>query len=287
MNEAVLKQILHQAHDAIIITDETSLVIFWNKAAEQLFEYRADEISGKDFHDLICPADIRERAKSAIQRHITNARSGQPGLSGVIRALRKNTQGDFYVDLSISSIFDENGKLWIYAIIRDVTAKVLNEAALSAKAYTDELTGLPNRRRFQSVFESTTNTAVTLCIFDIDRFKSVNDKYGHDVGDELIKYFASAFLNKLQSAVIVSRMGGEEFCALYATDECSKVIADINQASQYYKNNFSNTLGIPLYTFSTGISCCSNLVSHRSLMKNADIALYLAKENGRNRIEIH
>ena len=208
------------------------------------------------------------------------------GKTVTLPAIRKLTHKPFYVELSISSMTDANGKLWIYAFLRDVTTRVLNEQALQHQVHSDELTKIANRRGFQHHLEHNAGQAVTLCLFDLDHFKKVNDSFGHDVGDTVLYFFAQHFLQKLPGALVVARNGGEEFSALYQGNDVKAVIAEIESAKASYQQKFLAEMTIPLCTFSAGVSTTPMLDSHRILLKNADVALYKAKANGRNRIEI-
>lgn len=286
----VFFSVVQESHDAVIISDQSGFVLFWNKAACRMFEFEVAEAVGKDFHDLICPEALRDQAKRSIARFIQSAGASNTGMVGktvTLPALRKFTHTPFYVELSISSVTDVYGKLWIYAFLRDVTTRVLNEQTLQHQANSDELTKIANRRGFQRYLESNTDQSVTLCLFDLDHFKKINDQYGHDTGDLVLCFFCSHFLQKLSGAIVVARNGGEEFSALYRGDDIHAVIKEIEYTKELYQREFVKEMPIPLCTFSVGISATQALNSHRLLLKNADIALYKAKAkaNGRNRIE--
>jgi diguanylate cyclase (GGDEF)-like protein len=172
--------------------------------------------------------------------------------------------------------------------IRDKEKRYLEE--LENLSVTDQLTGLHNRRYFDEHFTLEQMKVVRygnpLCLMmiDIDHFKNVNDKYGHQVGDTVLKEFANLLQKRVRSSDILSRWGGEEFIILLpATDmkSCEVIAEDLRIAVQEF--NFTSIKNL---TTSIGISQVNAKDSNqRKAIHNADTALYQAKENGRNRIE--
>ncbi len=289
ITDDVFFSIVEQSHDAVIISDGSSRVVYWNDAAEGMFGFSANEMYGKDFHDFICPEYLRAKAKSSIRRFIANEGSETVGMVGgtvTVPALHKSKREPFFVELSISNIADCRGKRWIFAFLRDCTARVLNQQVLQEHAESDPLTGISNRRAFQGQLEALQGKAVTLTLFDLDFFKRVNDRYGHDVGDEAIKFFVREFLSQLEKPCLIARTGGEEFAALYTGVAQVDVVRDLENMRQCYLNAMSNEESIPVCTFSAGVSITNHLISSRHLLKQADIAMYRAKHLGRNRIEL-
>lgn len=289
VHDSVFYSVFQKSHDAVIISDESSLVVFWNDAAETMFEYSQREAVGCDFHDLICPESLRDKAKDSIKKFINSTGCSTVGMVGktvTVPAKRKNSNEEFYVELSISSMIDEDGKLWIYAFLRDATVRVRNEKNLKYRAETDELTKIANRRKFQQVIESLSGRSVILFIFDLDHFKKINDQYGHDVGDQVICNFCENFLKQLPTAVLVARNGGEEFSAIYNSGDLETVLSEVRAVRQSYLQRLSIVSSIPSCTFSAGVVHSTKMTSERDLLKSADLALYVAKERGRNRIEV-
>ena len=102
----------------------------------------------------------------------------------------------------------------------------------------------------------------------------------------MLKFFAENFLQKLQQPTLVARTGGEEFAALYKNVAVSDVIAELEQLRSTYVQAFDEQIDIPLCTFSVGIASTAALSSSRHLLKQADMALYKAKDSGRNQIHV-
>ncbi|MDD9194732.1 sensor domain-containing diguanylate cyclase [Aliivibrio sp. S3MY1] len=159
---------------------------------------------------------------------------------------------------------------------------------LENEAHADFLTGLLNRRGFENrinILQSGKLIYGSIAIFDIDFFKKINDTYGHDVGDEVLVKFTNICMMLLPSEYILSRSGGDEFILLMpeldiirAEEVCECLRLEI------YKEKFTVSTAELELTTSIGVASYSNIVNIRSALNIADKALYLAKNNGRNRV---
>ena len=172
----------------------------------------------------------------------------------------------------------------------DVTDLIRNAEHLERLATTDSLTGLFNRRHFLTTLEGEWSRfqryyrSLTVLMVDIDHFKSVNDRYGHAVGDEAIKAIAEACLQGKRKSDIVGRVGGEEFAVLLPETSLTRarVVAErirktiANQSLQAHEAQFSITASIGIAEASVSMSGAG------SLLAAADQALYQAKAKGRN-----
>jgi len=165
---------------------------------------------------------------------------------------------------------------------------------LQELAYYDPLTGLPNRRFFfehaSLIFEEVKRyeKPLSLLIMDIDRFKKINDTYGHDVGDLVLKTFAGVLRGIVRKSDICARFGGEEFVVLLPnTDlEGARVLAERIRTA-VAKNPVEHDSIVIVFTVSIGVSQYrKGMQNIDELIKEADIALYRAKEGGRNRVEV-
>jgi len=165
---------------------------------------------------------------------------------------------------------------------------------LQELAYYDPLTGLPNRRFFfehaSLIFEEAKRyeKPLSLLIMDIDHFKKINDTYGHDVGDLVLKAFAGVLRGIVRQSDICARFGGEEFVVLLPnTDlEGAKVLAERIRTA-VAKNPVEHGSIVIVFTVSIGISQYrKGMQNIEKLIKEADTALYRAKEGGRNRVEV-
>ncbi|NIK69499.1 sensor domain-containing diguanylate cyclase [Paenibacillus sp. BK720] len=163
----------------------------------------------------------------------------------------------------------------------------LNER-LETLASTDPLTGLKNRRYFQEQLLRHTElsegagTALSLCIIDIDRFKSINDTYGHPVGDLVLTRLAQLLRDQSPDEAVVARFGGEEFVILLPGLDRDRALA---AAERYRAATETTPLGDLRITISIGAATfAAEEESELSLLQQADQALYLSKNNGRNRV---
>lgn len=197
---------------------------------------------------------------------------------------------------------EADGNVGLFGIIQDITAQVahetfMEEARLRAEgaaqralvmAQTDQLTGIANRRRTELALDEAIASAeqagrpVSIAIFDIDHFKRVNDTYGHQAGDEVLKRVAREAAGELRSGDIVGRFGGEEFVIVLpdATLEIASRVAErVRMAVEAGNTN-------PAVTISVGIAELASGENADTLLHRADDALYAAKRAGRNRLRL-
>lgn len=201
-----------------------------------------------------------------------------------------------YIEASISLINDSRGNpSGFKGVIRDITERKVIEQELNYMATHDALTGLPNRLMFnqllnQAILSAKRNSRQLAVFFiDLDRFKIINDTLGHDAGDQLLQEIAKRFRQTLRAVDVVGRLGGDEFVIL---------IEDFNHKSQV-ANVAHKILSAAIkpmmimneecrVTASIGISMYPNDgMDEQSLMKNADIAMYFAKEDGKNNFKFY
>jgi diguanylate cyclase (GGDEF)-like protein len=158
---------------------------------------------------------------------------------------------------------------------------------------TDELTNLPNRRAFMRRLNDEMGrsqrdkTPLTLAMIDLDHFKAVNDKYGHSVGDEILKTYASYILSVFRRYDLVARYGGEEFAVLLPNTDKKGALRAFEKVKQKSAETYYQHEGvkIPVPTFSAGLAIYSPGESEEKIIERADNKLYKAKERGRNRVE--
>lgn len=164
-------------------------------------------------------------------------------------------------------------------------------ADLEAEARVDLLTGLLNRRGFNErvplelAFSARRATSVAIASFDVDHFKSVNDEWGHDVGDKVLARFGRVLAEQARTTDLVARIGGEEFVALLPDTD----LAAAHEFAERVRHALANTAepGIPRVTASAGVAAAAAPEDVEVLLRNADFALYAAKSNGRDRTVVH
>jgi diguanylate cyclase (GGDEF)-like protein len=168
----------------------------------------------------------------------------------------------------------------------------LNEK-LTVLANTDGLTGVLNRRRFVEIGNEALAAAqeqqqpLALVMLDIDFFKQVNDRYGHDAGDEVLRSVARLITVGKREGDSLGRLGGEEFALLLPKSDGQGAYSVIDRIREQIAATFIHASGQQLsITFSAGVSQCNGSSSFEEMLRQADVLLYQAKKNGRNRVEI-
>lgn len=303
--------ILKNVNDIIIGTDENFVIQYWNFAAEQAFGWKAEEVIGK------IAGEVLRTVYSEGGREESVRRINETGMwKGDVIQFTKDDQ-PINIDAHIMMIRDSAGKVTGFVSAnRDVTQRKLAEdkikqtkdaveaanvelqQALAREqwlARTDGLTGLFNRRHFFSMAEQAFavsiryQTPISIIIYDIDHFKLVNDRWGHHMGDDVLKHIARISSEQVRDADVLARYGGEEFIILLpnsGADEAAHVAERIRRSVMSYRIDPEKTqAGI---TVSMGIAEKSmKMTTIDHLIRCADQALYNAKEAGRNCVKIY
>jgi diguanylate cyclase (GGDEF)-like protein len=223
--------------------------------------------------------------------------SSKKSWSGEIKNRKKN--GDSYwVRANIEPILDSDGDILGYQAIRqDITDK----KTIELMSITDELTGLYNRRHFnfkivEAIKEAkASGSLLTFFMMDVDNFKKYNDTYGHKRGDDVLKSVGKVMKEMLSlEGDIAFRLGGEEFGGIVnakSFDEAKESVEAVRYMLENLKIEHSKNTASPYITASFGVICCDfsnnkNLdITRDNIYTKADECLYMAKENGRNRLE--
>ena len=284
------RSVVDAAYDAIITIDQEHNITLFNRAAEYLFGYSQFEMIGQPISRLI-PDRFREHHSDYI-RHFARSPVNSREMNERGRIYGLHRDGSLVpLEIAISKI-NVNGLLEFTAVIRDIADRIRLMDLLQKEAETDELTGLPNRRTFldtaANLFRS--SEQISLFMLDIDHFKNVNDTYGHDAGDEVLRALADAGTADNRETDIFARIGGEEFVAvLPETDlEQARLIAEkLRKAIEQrtFVHNWRTGKPIP-FTVSIGVAMrAPDEDKVEETLKRTDQALYKAKEGGRNRVE--
>jgi diguanylate cyclase (GGDEF)-like protein/PAS domain S-box-containing protein len=292
MPPALFRDIVENCADGIVVITEDGRISFLNRAAEELFGRPLRRALGQPV-EILMPKEFRANHI----RHMQAFRdSGEPARRMGDRLLR--THGlradghEFPTDISIMASESETGPVYI-AIVRDISEQVEMERRLEALANTDPLTGVSNRRAFLARAEQEFAAArryrvpLSAAMIDIDRFKQLNDKYGHLAGDRALISVARQLCGTLRKPDIFARWGGEEFICLLPHTE-----ADVaRQAGERLRQGIEK---LPLadsgiedssLTVSVGVASLADgddVID--ALINRADQALYAAKARGRNKV---
>jgi diguanylate cyclase (GGDEF)-like protein len=231
-------------------------------------------------------------------------KTGEPVKASDIKIIRK-TGAKGFNEVSVSLIRDAEGKpIGFRGISRDVTARKEAEekiqslnAELEQMALTDYLTNLYNRRYFmqRGVEEfkraNRNSQPLALLMLDIDEFKKVNDTYGHEAGDLALQQVAAALKSSLREIDILGRLGGEEFAVLLPNTSLEGAALLAERMRQTIANTSFKTPGdvlISTITISIGVAAFTDEMSGTDdLLRNADAAMYRAKNSGRNCVGVY
>jgi diguanylate cyclase (GGDEF)-like protein len=172
-------------------------------------------------------------------------------------------------------------------------AKERGELEQRVDALTDALTGLPNRRALFEAADAVGHDrglradAISVLIFDLDHFKETNDRFGHELGDRVLKLFASTASAHLDGTSIVARLGGEEFAAILPGADPVEAVGAGEAVRHAFANSAAFVDGLPVgATVSVGVASDMRVTGDlNALFRQADAALYIAKRAGRNRVQ--
>jgi two-component system, cell cycle response regulator len=198
----------------------------------------------------------------------------------------KRDKSEIWLEVKASPEYDKEGKLLQYTLFaQNITAQKL----IQSISEHDHLTGLLNRGKIESIFEEEIerakryNQPLSIIMLDIDHFKEVNDTHGHQVGDAVLENFSAILSDHVRTSDHVGRIGGEEFLILSTHTD----IDGAKQLSEHLRHKIEehNFPVINTKTSSFGVTQMNNEDSMNSIIKRADLALYYAKNNGRNRVK--
>ncbi|OQW93187.1 MAG: hypothetical protein BWK79_12510, partial [Beggiatoa sp. IS2] len=278
---------LENCTEAIFITDARSRIVLVNRAFTQITGYTEAEVLGKS------PASVIRSGKHTTDfyKAMWVSVNAVGHWEGEVWNRRKN--GDVFPEwLHITVIKDEvEQKITHYlAIFSDITQRKQADQHLTYLAYYDSLTGLPNRALFDERVTRAIQHAqrhqslIAVMFLDLDRFKYVNDTWGHAIGDLLLKAVAKRLLSTIQKTDTVARLGGDDFTIALEDVENTEEVALVAQKILDVMVTSFNLNGRETFiTMSIGISLYPNDGTDAdTLLKNADVAMYRAKEGGKN-----
>jgi diguanylate cyclase (GGDEF)-like protein/PAS domain S-box-containing protein len=272
------------ALDCIISMDQTGRIIEFNPAAERAFGYTRAEAYGRDFAGLIIPEHLREFHRRAIMRH---HRLGDPGLLGRrFETVAVRADGhEFPIELSMSRVPTAGPPIFT-AFIRDITEQKRMVKQLAFRATHDGLTNVLNNAAFMERLTLAARQAnvggrhdIAVLFVDLNKFKSINDRFGHVVGDRLLMAIARRLRGAVRPHDSVGRLGGDEFAVLleHVTDR-SDVDAVVHRVQRAMDEPF-NVDGTEIRaSVSVGISLASKDGPRpEDLLRAADSAMYFVK----------
>lgn len=287
------KEILSSIGDAVLSADIAGNVTYLNLAAENLTGWSCHEAIGRPIAEVFRAMDAtsREATPNLMQAREAENITGQHPQN---RILIRRDGVEIPIEHSVAPIHSHRGHvIGAVTVVRDVTLARAMSLQMAHSAQHDGLTGLPNRmllndRITQAIaWVSRHKKRLAVLFLDLDGFKHINDSLGHQIGDKLLQSIATRLVDCLRASDTISRQGGDEFVVLLAeidhSDEAVAMARRILEAVAVAHPIGQHTLHV---TTSIGLSVYpEDGHDAETLIKNADIAMYQAKENGRQTYE--
>ncbi|MCU1450851.1 MAG: Diguanylate cyclase/phosphodiesterase with sensor(S) [Acidimicrobiales bacterium] len=288
-SEERFRSLVQNGFDVVTVSDAEGTVLYDSPAIERVLGYTADERLGKSSFDYLHPDD-RGRARDILARALET-----PRMLMQLEVRARRSDGSWrWLEMGITNLLEDPTVGGVVANMRDITERRAFQEQLTHQAYHDALTLLPNRALFQSRLEvalaraSRRKRTIAVLFVDLDRFKIINDSLGHETGDELLRAVADRLQDEIRDEDIVARMSGDEFTVLLEEVEDD---AEAARVAQRMIDAIRRPIDLGGHQVFVGASIGIAL-SHNGedgaedLLRDADLAMYRAKERGRSRYEI-
>jgi len=291
LSEKIHRLLADNASDVIWTMDLNEKMTYVSPSVEKLRLFTVDEVMNQTIDQLFCN-DSLKYIKKTLNISIEKVKANKPFIK-----FRKDLEQpckdetSIWTDTTISGIYDtDKNFIGILGVSRDISERKLMEDEIRKLSITDKLTQIYNRLKLDETLKyefmryNRSNKLFSLIIMDIDHFKFVNDSYGHQVGDLVLIELANIIKNNVRSIDIIGRWGGEEFLIILPETNAEGAMF---VAEKLRTRIFNYDFGIAgKITASFGVSVITTDKSEAYILKRADEALYKAKNNGRNRVEL-
>ncbi len=285
---------LQSIGDAVITTDAGANIEYLNPVAERLTGWPLEEARGRAIGEVLQLID--ESTRKPVAYALDRVLSGDASVPSDRNVLVNRRGEELAIQETSSPIRNREGEaIGAVIVFGDVTKERRLKRALSYQASHDALTGLINRREFDSRLESAVIAAqrgegeFVLLYVDLDQFKVVNDTCGHSAGDRLLRDITSLLQTRVRASDTIARLGGDEFGLLLercSLEQAERVADSIRQAIHGYRflwGASSLSVGASIGVVRIG----RETASAASVLSAADIACYAAKDGGRNRVQVY
>jgi diguanylate cyclase (GGDEF)-like protein/PAS domain S-box-containing protein len=281
-SENRLRKLFEAIPEGVMVHDEDGIILYANDVAAKRFEWPVHDLIGKNLREIVKSEDA-----AALTEHVGTARDN--GSCNFETTYISRTGKKIVAEVNERPIEIE-GKNAILSVARDITERKRTEQQLAYIATHDALTDLPNRVLFNDRLTLALAQAerhrqkLAVLLFDIDRFKDVNDTLGHNVGDQLLRLISKRLKGNLRKGDTLARMGGDEFLLLVphiaeldnATEVVRKILESFQEPFILEDQELQTSVSVGFTIFPDDGSDAD------TLLKNADIAMYYAKQKGRN-----
>ncbi|MEK6663983.1 MAG: EAL domain-containing protein [Pseudomonadota bacterium] len=286
------EKVMQVATESIIVTDSHGIIVKVNAFTEKLFGYQRDELLGQSIQVLV-PVHLREAHVGHMARYQAQPEIRSMSARQDLTALCKDGS-EIPVNISLGPLVTEEGRFTIVAV-RDIRENKAYEARILHQATHDALTGLPNRVLFLDLLNRAMAQAereeclLAIIFLDLDGFKNINDTLGHECGDQLLKEIAQRISAAVRRNDVVARQGGDEFTILlqgvqHVDDVLAvlrKILAAVSEPIHLREKELHVTasLGVTIFPLDD--------TDAEHLLRNADTAMYRAKDAGRNGFQFY
>ena len=286
--ETRLRSTIDNALDAVVQMNAEGIVKGWNNQAVNIFGWTREAAVGRALHEIIISPQYRENLAQGMKQYLLTGQG--PLLNSRIEITGLHRDGhEFPVELAITAINVE-GQHEFSAFIRDITSKKESEELIWKQANFDKVTNLPNRHMFHDRLEQEIKKThrdglpMALLFIDLDLFKEINDTLGHDKGDILLLETSRRITSCIRETDTVARLGGDEFTVILTEVKDSANVERITQSIlKILTAPFQLGDDVVYITASIGITVCpGDADTVEELLRNADQAMYVAKNQGRN-----
>jgi diguanylate cyclase (GGDEF)-like protein/PAS domain S-box-containing protein len=283
--------IANSSDEGVVVVNSDARITFWNPAAARIFGFSKDEAMGALFHDLVVPLADREKAHHAFRRFVDEGESRYLG-STVDREFVREDGEKVYVEIRLT-VFELMWQQQIIASVRDVTEQRRTHSELEFLAVHDALTGVYNRRGLETRLDedlrraSRYNRPLSLLVVDVDEFKRVNDRHGHECGDKVLKQLTDIVALGIRNVDYLGRLGGDEFVVVLvetpnedamttARRICDEVASTATTLADDAQVRATVSIGVASYPGSGA--------SREAILARADKTMYEAKSRGGNQV---